>query len=599
MAAGSIVVDLLMRTGSFTTDTQRASKAAQKAAREIESTFKQAGQAIAIGLAAAQTALTALVLKTTDTAKQIERFSQLANTSTQAFQYMAAGAAQFGIQQDKLSDILKDVQDKIGDFMQTGGGPLADFFDNIAPKVGVTAERFRKLSGPEALQLYVSSLQKANLSQSDMIFYMEALASDSSLLIPLLQNNGQEMKRFGDEAQRTGQIMSDDLIKQSKEFQQSIQTLTGILQGFGNMITAAVLPSLLKFSDELIAGRQATDGLIDAIRVLGFAKPFEDAGKGAKYYREQLESLRASRDAYIKTAGPNGSSLATFNRDIELAEKRLAYFRALELRQANRTAGADTQSDAEARRLGLTTLPTLSRAPMGNKKEKTPKDPYFDDWMKELQAVEDLRAAEIRMKIETNEALKKEDQAYDDWMNELRQAELDRYGDMLDKRLEEDRKAAEKTKEMSRQLGMTFTSAFEDAIVEGKKLSDVLRGLAQDILRITTRKLVTEPLGNALTSAIGEMFGGARAGGGDVIGGRSYLVGENGPEMFTPRTAGTITPNGATGGTTIVQNINVTTGVQQTVRAEIISLMPQIAGAAKAAVADAKLRGGSYAAALR
>jgi hypothetical protein len=41
-------------------------------------------------------------------------------------------------------------------------------------------------------------------------------------------------------------------------------------------------------------------------------------------------------------------------------------------------------------------------------------------------------------------------------------------------------------------------------------------------------------------------------------------------------------------------NINVTTGVQQTVRAEIKSLMPQIADNAKAAVLDAKRRGGSY-----
>jgi uncharacterized phage protein gp47/JayE len=42
------------------------------------------------------------------------------------------------------------------------------------------------------------------------------------------------------------------------------------------------------------------------------------------------------------------------------------------------------------------------------------------------------------------------------------------------------------------------------------------------------------------------------------------------------------------------QTINVSTGVQQTVRTEIKTLMPQIANAAKAAVADAKLRGGSY-----
>ena len=48
-----------------------------------------------------------------------------------------------------------------------------------------------------------------------------------------------------------------------------------------------------------------------------------------------------------------------------------------------------------------------------------------------------------------------------------------------------------------------------------------------------------------------------------------------------------------------MQNLSVTTGVQQTVRAEIMTLMPQIANAAKAAVADAKLRGGSYASAMR
>jgi uncharacterized phage protein gp47/JayE len=80
---------------------------------------------------------------------------------------------------------------------------------------------------------------------------------------------------------------------------------------------------------------------------------------------------------------------------------------------------------------------------------------------------------------------------------------------------------------------------------------------------------------------------------------RTYLVGENGPEMFVPRTAGTIVPNTSIGGPTVNQTINVTTGVQQTVRAEILSLMPQISNAAKAAVADAKLRGGSYSAALR
>ena len=44
----------------------------------------------------------------------------------------------------------------------------------------------------------------------------------------------------------------------------------------------------------------------------------------------------------------------------------------------------------------------------------------------------------------------------------------------------------------------------------------------------------------------------------------------------------------------VTQNINVSTGVQQTVRAEIKQLMPQIANSAKSAVLDAKRRGGAY-----
>ncbi len=42
------------------------------------------------------------------------------------------------------------------------------------------------------------------------------------------------------------------------------------------------------------------------------------------------------------------------------------------------------------------------------------------------------------------------------------------------------------------------------------------------------------------------------------------------------------------------QTINVTTGVQSTVRAEIANLMPQISEAAQNAVLEARMRGGAY-----
>ena len=60
----------------------------------------------------------------------------------------------------------------------------------------------------------------------------------------------------------------------------------------------------------------------------------------------------------------------------------------------------------------------------------------------------------------------------------------------------------DKVKSLADELNLSFTSAFEDAIVGGKGLSEVLKGLEQDIMRIITRKLVTEPLGNAISGAV-------------------------------------------------------------------------------------------------
>ena len=59
----------------------------------------------------------------------------------------------------------------------------------------------------------------------------------------------------------------------------------------------------------------------------------------------------------------------------------------------------------------------------------------------------------------------------------------------------------------TRDLGFTFASSFEDAVVEGRKLSEVVDGLEQDILRILTRRLVTEPLAGAVTGLLGGGLG--------------------------------------------------------------------------------------------
>lgn len=63
-----------------------------------------------------------------------------------------------------------------------------------------------------------------------------------------------------------------------------------------------------------------------------------------------------------------------------------------------------------------------------------------------------------------------------------------------------------------------------------------------------------------LFSGIGSLFGGFFADGGAVSGGKSYIVGERGPELFSPRTGGLITPNHAlAGGGNVTVHMNIQT----------------------------------------
>lgn len=212
------------------------------------------------GATAAATAAFGFASSTARQSEEIERSAKLAGTGVEEFQKLAYASESFGIEQDKLADILKDVNDKMGDYAQTGGGAMADFFEFIAPKVGVTAEQFKNLSGADALQLYVSSLEKANLSQADMTFYMEAIASDSTLLLPLLEKNGEAYKTLAKEAEEYGAILSEDNIKANKEFSKQLHSLNKMFQSVvmsvGNKLIPLFSDLVMKVKDFIAKNRE-------------------------------------------------------------------------------------------------------------------------------------------------------------------------------------------------------------------------------------------------------------------------------------------------------------------------------------------------------
>lgn len=136
--------------------------------------------------------------------------------------------------------------------------------------------------------------------------------------------------------------------------------------------------------------------------------------------------------------------------------------------------------------------------------------------------------------------------------------------------------------------------------------SDMARSVISDLIKMQIQRSITGPLFNMLNPSPAPISQGTlaavpgRAMGGPVTRNKPYFVGERGPELFVPSGSGSVVPNNEIGGSGGAVNVtlNISTGVSQTVRAEIAQLMPQIAAATKQAVVDARRRGGSFASAF-
>ena len=165
-----------------------------------------------------------------------------------------------------------------------------------------------------------------------------------------------------------------------------------------------------------------------------------------------------------------------------------------------------------------------------------------------------------------------------------------------------------------------ISNALADAFVNGKlslqSLGDVFKQVIKQMIADAIKAMIVRTIMRAVTgfggggsvgsgsssmtfTSASDSFasGGripARAGGGPV------LVGERGPELFIPHSSGVIRNNHDTknmmgGGSPVVvnQNINIDAGVSQTVRAEVMSMMPRIKSETIQAMIDGKRRGNS------
>ena len=188
-------------------------------------------QGAVLGVVGAAVGMASAVSSLAQQGRELEQMSNKAGVTVERMQELAYATEQYNVSGDQLADMLKDVQDKLGDFSATGGGEFADWMTNIAPKVGLTIEKLQQMSGPDALIAMQDAMDKTNVSAAEQVFYLESIANDVSTLQPLLRNNGAELQRLTGHYRNLNVALSETDISQLKEMDQQLHDVGLKLQG--------------------------------------------------------------------------------------------------------------------------------------------------------------------------------------------------------------------------------------------------------------------------------------------------------------------------------------------------------------------------------
>lgn len=399
-------------------------------------------------------------------------------------------------------------------------------------KLDGTEEALRGIA--DAFSGYANTAEKSALAQ-------EFFGRSGAKFVAYLSQGSDGLRQF------TG--LTAEAVEENGKLQAEIDKLSTNFQRLTNSVLSAVIPAVNQLIDKLKE--------VKALEFTGFPEPgtggdfkwylggVQDATDATRGLRAEAESLQRFLAGGAATRRADGRTVAPTVGDGK-NEKAKAQATA-ELRQVTDDYAASLRRarEIERERIGVEELNAFAEA---NKKLQA-----------EIGRVNDLTGRSAANQLVRDLAL------IDDYFfaGKISVEEYDAAIKKVTGSTEELTEATKDTNDFARELGLTFSSAFEDAIVFGKKFSEVLKGLGDDIVRIFARKFVTEPLANAIGGidfgkVLSSLFGGSgetvekRANGGPVLAGRAYLVGERGPELFMPANSGRIVPGA---GSTVQLNV--------------------------------------------
>jgi hypothetical protein len=365
------------------------------------------------------------------------------------------------------------------------------------------ADRFQKLP---------DGIQKTAIAQ-------DIFGRSGAALINLLNGGRDGLEQFRVEAEKLGVVIGTDSALAAEKLNDNIERLRKNLEGLGNVLAAKSLPALNEFVTRIIAARDTFDSFGQFFRASLGAEVFSDAAKGVDFYTTRLQSLVSEQQRLVR----GGSIFDRINsikldRPIAEAQKLLEFYQRVASASGALGAGAGRGSvnpafalgppssagsgaDAAPDRRAQAASEAARRAAQRLADEQYALSFYLRDFGSEQSDAEMARLLRLneqlvgQYKDEIPQAALTAEQAMRQAFNvsEMNYEEVDAAVAAINASLE-------KNNTLAQDLGFTFSSAFEDAIVSGRRFSDVLKSIGQDILRILLRQNITGPLSAAIGS---------------------------------------------------------------------------------------------------
>lgn len=573
MALFNVLFDIAAKTASFESSMTKV----ERRFDSIASYAKKAGAAVGIALSfdAIKSSITAAI----EYGDAIGNAATKSGIAASTFSELAHAANMSDVSLDSLSTAIKK--------MQTNLAAGSDEFD----KLGLTMQRLRGLSPDKQFELIAQRISEIQDPAERTAAAVAIFGRAGADLLPMFEQGAAGIRAAREEAQKLGIAMSDDVVKTLQEGDDAIKRLHASWEAFKRSAAVTTVKGLqaadIFDKDEIGELRDQLAVLNnEQLKIASSSRIWTDEGKrsyaelGAQIKEtiSQIERARVGAGEGTRGGGGrNGPSSADLAYRKQIAEE-------MEKEQKAATEYARVMEQ-------------LQEIQISSKKiaDDNPWPQYY----------EDAAAAANDAVLDLQELAN----ANAEWADGIAANTTDAIVDNYRKNVDTIAETSEYAKESARIIYSTFSDAFynlgtgantfaEDMINAFKR---VLANAATDELFSMLSELGSSMSGSGSTgSTIGSflttIFGGAKAAGGPVSGGKTYLVGEQGPELFMPGGAGNIVPNdqlAATGGGTVAmtQYNTFNAGADKDLRSSMPSLLKQTQKAAVAEIIDMKRRG--------